>query len=192
MVAQLSTTQTKTQLTILRPVIRTLVMLLAVSAAPVERAMAQVGGWQQPSEVEVRIEPLSAIDQQFMREQRQRVEALANRLGRKLTGTTVRDLDTLQTILNRELIDREDRLTLQALGIIFGDLLAKDLRMTWIIYRDRAGRSRALKYRDEAIFLFPVTMISRRVEAQSARPVADLYQETLEDTRKQLPGSQWW
>lgn len=192
MVAQLSTTQTEKQLTITRTVIIAAVLLLLVQLACVDHALAQNGAWQQSAEIDVRIETLSAIDQQFMREQRKRVEALANALGRRLSGNPARDIDTLQTILDRGLVSREDRLSLQALGVVFGDLLAHRLGMRWVVYRDRAGRSRALQYRNEAIYLFPVTMISRRVEAQSARPIDDLYQTTLEDTRKRLPGGKWW
>ena len=191
MVAQLSTTQTETQPTILRTVINTAWLALLMQLLFVSQTSAQGSSWQHPTEVEVRIEPLSAIDQQFMDEQRNRVEALANRLGRRLSGDTERDLDTLQTIIDRDLINHEDRLSLQALGVVFGDLLASELDMHWIVYRDRAGRSRALQYRNDATYLFPVTMISRRVEAQSVRPVADLFQTTVNDTRRLLPGARW-
>ena len=40
----------------------------------------------QDTDLGVRIEPLTAIDQQFMSDQRARVEQLANRLGRNLSG----------------------------------------------------------------------------------------------------------
>jgi hypothetical protein len=63
--------------------------------------------------------------------------------------------------------------------------------MHWIVYRDRAGRSRALQYRNDATYLFPVTMISRRVEARSVRPVADLFYTTVDETRRLLPGARW-
>jgi len=191
-VAQLSTTQTKKQPTIPLSVIIAAVLAMLVQPLCSGRAAAQLSGWQQSSEVELRIEPLSAIDQQFMREQRGRVEALANRLGRRVSGQVERDLNTLQAILDRGLIGQDDRLSLQALGVIFGDLLADELDMRWVIYRDRAGRSRALQYRNESVYLFPVTMISRRVEAKSVRPVADLFQTTVNETRKQLPGARWW
>lgn len=191
MVAQLSTTQTETQPTILRTAINTAWLVLLIQLLFVSQTSAQSSSWHSPTEVEVRIEPLSAIDQQFMTEQRNRVEVLANRLGRRLSGDTERDLDTLQTIISRDLINRDDRLSLQALGVVFGDLLASELDMHWVVYRDRAGRSRALQYRNDATYLFPVTMISRRVEAQSPRPVADLFQTTVNDTRRLLPGARW-
>ena len=100
-----------------------------------------------PETVDRRIEPLSAIDQQFMAAQRADVEAWANRLGAQLTGQPDRDLVTLQRILDRGLVTADDSLQLQALGVVLGDLFAAELNMDWVVYRDRAGRSRALRYR---------------------------------------------
>ena len=96
----------------------------------------------QGADFEVLIKPLTAIDRQFMTEQRGRVAALANRLGRGLTGNVDRDLDTLQRILDDRMVPTSDTLTLQAMGLVFGDLLGDRLGMQWVVYRDRQGRSR--------------------------------------------------
>jgi hypothetical protein len=146
----------------------------------------------QGADFEVQIEPLTAIDHQFMAEQRGRVEALANRLGRGLTGNVDRDLDTLQRILDERMVPASDTLTLQAMGLVFGDLLGDRLSMQWVVYRDRQGRSRALRYRDLDVFLFPMTMISRRQEAGSDRRLRPLFDETVAETRPLLPGGKWF
>lgn len=192
MVAQLSTSEAQTQLgrfirrsTLIR-VLGLLCLLL-----PVTTVWAQGSGWQRPTAVEQRIDPLSAIDQQFMANQRRDVEALANRLGRRLTGNADRDIETLQTLLDRNFVARDDQLTLQAMGIVFGDLLGDTLDMDWVVYRDRAGRSRALRYRNSDTFLFPVTMISRRFEAGSERSLRALFDQVVADTRPRLPGANW-
>ena len=114
----------------------------------------------QVSDLQVRVAPLSAIDQQFMSDQRDRIEALANRIGRNLTGTEERDIETLQRIIDERLIASGDTVTLQAMGVILGDLLAQRLRMDWVVYSDTKGRSRALHYEGTDVFLFPVTMLS--------------------------------
>ena len=75
----------------------------------------------QDTDLGVRIEPLTAIDQQFMSDQRVRVEQLANRLGRNLSGQATRDIDTLQRLLDDGLVPSTDTLTLQAMGVVFGD-----------------------------------------------------------------------
>ena len=146
----------------------------------------------QGADFEMQVEPLTAIDRQFMTEQRGRVEALANRLGRGLTGNVDRDLDTLQRILDERMVPTSDTLTLQAMGLVFGDLLGDRLRMQWVVYRDRQGRSRALRYRDLDVFLFPMTMISRRQEAGSDRRLRPLFDETVAETRPLLPGGKWF
>ncbi len=146
----------------------------------------------QGADFKVLVEPLTAIDHQFMAEQRGRVEALANRLGRGLTGNVDRDLDTLQRILDERMVPASDTLTLQAMGLVFGDLLGDRLSMQWVVYRDGKGRSRALRYRDLDVFLFPMTMISRRQEARSDRRIRPLFDETVAETRPLLPGGKWF
>ena len=138
---------------------------------------ARAQGSFSPETVDRRIEPLSAIDQQFMAAQ--------------LTGQPDRDLVTLQRILDRGLVSTDDSLQLQALGVVLGDLFAAKLNMDWVVYRDRAGRSRALRYRESETFLFPVTMISRRWEAGHERAVEDIYYSNLERTLAKLPGANW-
>ena len=126
-----------------------------------------------------------------MNEQRKTVETLANRLGRRLSGTTTRDLETLQRVIDLRWVDSEDVQTQQALGIVFGDLLANELDLDWVIYRDRAGRSRALRYRDQDIYVFPITMLSRRLSAGAQLSVSDLFEEQLKRQRQKLPGARW-
>ena len=61
-----------------------------------------------------------------------------------------------------------------------GDLLAADLDMHWVIYEDREGRSRALRYRDGDNYLFPITMIARRREVGNQTPIVDIYQKAYD------------
>jgi len=87
----------------------------------------------QSPDFERQIEPLTNIDKQFMAEQRARVEQLANRLGRNLTGNADRDIDTLQRIIDDRLIQADDTLTQQALGIVLGDLFSQRLDMDGVV-----------------------------------------------------------
>jgi hypothetical protein len=146
----------------------------------------------QGSSLEVSVEPLTAIDQQFMEDQRARVEQLANRIGRGLTGNTDRDLGTLQRILDERMVPPTDTLTLQAMGAVFGDLLGDRLDMSWVVYQDGRGRSRALRYRSKDIYLFPMTMISRRQEGGSDRRLKPLFDQIASETRRLIPGGKWF
>jgi hypothetical protein len=73
------------------------------------------------------------------------------------------------------------------MGVIMGDLLATDLDMHWVIYEDRLGRSRALRYQQSDNYLFPMTMISRRREADNHTPVADIYHKAREIIASRQP-----
>ena len=126
---------------------------------------------------EVEIGELSYIDKTYMQQQRERVAQLSERnLGRKLNGTRDNDLDILQQLLDRKLVTGEQTLELQALGVIMGDLLASDMGLDWVIYEDKLGRSRALRYQQTDNYLFPITMISRRREVDNSETVAEIYQ----------------
>ena len=191
MVSQLSTSEAVSQPQKTRFSTKCLRRLLALFILP---ALSLCASWSvaQSPNFDVLIEPLTAIDQQFMTEQRMRVEQFANRLGRGLTGVVDRDLDTLQRILDERMVPAEDTLTLQAMGVVFGDLLGERLDMDWVVYRDSKGRSRALRYRQIDVYLFPVTMISRRQEGGSERRLKPLFDDTVRDTRPLLPGGKWF
>ena len=191
MVSQLSTSEAVSQPQKKRFSTHGLRRLLVLFTLP---ALSVCTSWSvaQNSNFDVFIESLTAIDRQFMADQRMRVERLANHLGRGLTGVADRDLDTLQRILDDRLVPAEDTLTLQAMGVVFGDLLGDHLDMDWVIYRDHKGRSRALRYRQIDVYLFPVTMISRRQEMGSERRLKPLFDDTVRDTRLLLPGGKWF
>ena len=191
MVSQLSTSEAVSQPQKKRFSTHGLRRLLVLFTLP---ALSVCTSWSvaQNPNFDVLIESLTAIDRQFMADQRMRVEGLANRLGRGLTGVADRDLDTLQRILDDRLVPAQDTLTLQAMGVVFGDLLGDHLDMDWVVYRDHKGRSRALRYRQMDVYLFPVTMISRRQEGGSARRLKPLFDDTARDTRLLLPGGKWF
>ena len=183
MVAQLSISRAVSQPQLVRQkLLHTLFFLILSSLT------ASVG-WS--SELEVQIRPLSAIDNHYMTEQRKSVEDLANRLGRRISGKTARDLETLQYIVDAKWVAADDVQTQQALGIVFGDLLANELDFDWVVYRDRAGRSRALRYRDQDIFIFPITMLSRRISAGADLSVSMLFDEQVRKQTQRLPGARW-
>ena len=134
---------------------------------------------------------LSNMDLQFMAEQRQSLQDLAAiNLGRQFSGDKARDLDLLQTLLDRQLVRADQVRELQAMGVIMGDRLAADLDMHWVIYEDAEGRSRALRYENSDYYLFPITMIARRREVGNQTSVQEIYQKAydiISESRPALP-----
>ncbi len=128
-----------------------------------------------------RIEDLTYLDRQFMEQQRAQLEDLCRReFGRGFSGQRDDDLALLQQLLDKRLVRGDQTQELQAMGLVMGDLLAKDLDMHWVVYEDQLGRSRALRYKDSDNYLFPMTMISRRREVGNDTSVADIYKKAYD------------
>jgi hypothetical protein len=124
----------------------------------------------------VRIGELSYLDLQYMAQQRETLSELVERnLGRQFNGSRDNDLELLQLLLDRRLVRPDQTQELQAMGVIMGDL-----HMHWVVYEDSLGRSRALRYRETDNYLFPMTMISRRREADNRTPVEEIYQKAYD------------
>lgn len=145
------------------------------------------------AEITTRIGELSPLDRQYMAQQRELLEDITLRhLGRGFSGDRDRDIELLQALLDKRLVQPTQTRELQAMGLILGEHLARDLDMHWVIYEDQEGRSRALRYGATDAYLFPMTMISRRVEAGSTTPVKDIYQKAydiIDAIRPPLPFS---
>ena len=139
---------------------------------------ASSGSLAQPTP---RMGELSSVDLEFMAQQRTLLRDLAAaRLGRQFNGDQERDLDLLQSLLDKQLVRPDQTRELQAMGVIMGDLLSAEFDLHWVIYEDREGRSRALRYRESDNVIFPITMISRRREVGNQTSVADIYQKAAD------------
>lgn len=137
---------------------------------------------------EVIISEPSYLDRQYMRQQRELLSDLvARNYGARFSNQKARDLALLQRLLDDQLVRNHQTRELQAMGIIMGDLLAAELGLHWVIYEDRIGRSRALRYRDTDNYLFPATMISRRREADNRALVADIYEKAVDSITSVIP-----
>ncbi|MEP4484084.1 MAG: DUF3806 domain-containing protein [Halioglobus sp.] len=140
------------------------------------------------AQAEPEITELTYLDRGFMQQQRELINDIAaTNLGRQFSGEKVRDLDLLQALLDRGLVKPDQTRELQAMGLILGDLLAEELGLDWVIYEDPVGRSRALRYADTDNYLFPMTMIARRLEADSYTPVVAIYDKAYQSIYKIQP-----
>ena len=130
------------------------------------------------SEEKTQIRPLEPSDRQQMARQRELVGELARRhVGTPLSGGSLEDLRVLQDILDQRLLGADQVYELQALGVVLGDVMAEQLSLSWVVVDDELGRSRALRYRTSPNLLFPVTMISRRLQFEERFSVLELYED---------------
>ena len=158
----------------------TILYLLASLLAPAASAQLE--------QEEVRVYSLTRIDRDFMEEQRDSVDQLARiHLGRQVRGDKANDLEVLQQLLDEDLVGPDQTVLLQGMGVVLGDLLSEELGMPWVVYEDRLGRSRALRAGTSDHYLFPVTMISRRVEAGAPVDVDAIYDKAVSLIEPHLP-----
>lgn len=100
-----------------------------------------------------------------LREQRAIVEGcLDDDDWRKNDETPSGKLGTLRAVLDAGVFDRAQTYELQCLGIVLGDALVQELAMEWVMVTDEYGRDPAVRLPGTSILLFPLTMISKRVE----------------------------
>ena len=91
-------------------------------------------------------------------------ELIQRKLGILSINGTKSDLTAMQSLINRRMVRLDDVIVLQNLGVLFGDVLAREFNMIWVIYEDDLGPSKALRWRKTDNFLFPVTMLSKRAK----------------------------
>lgn len=122
------------------------------------------------------VEQLGATDERKSQGQRDLVEALTRRhVGIAPSGGGLGDLQLLQKILDQGVLKKDQSFDLQALGVTLGDVMAKQLGLKWVVVNDEYGRTRALQFGTNEDVFFPITMISRRYEAEIFVDVEALY-----------------
>ena len=109
-----------------------------------------------------------------------------------------RDLEIIQRILDNRILEETQTYELQCLGLVFGDVLARRAGLHWATVEDAYGRDPALQYADTSLILFPLTMISKRVEDGQRVDVAELLGRLekevaeLKDKVSATLGKPWW
>lgn len=135
----------------------------------------------------IKVEPLKWVDEGFLARKRQVVEDI----GRGEFGTRVRkdksDLRLINRIIQKELVNQTQRNEQQALGVVFGDVLVKELNLHWRVYLDEAGKSRAVCIPNSKHCIFPVTMISKRMGYGRKPDAYELFEKAKSHLDPHLP-----
>lgn len=101
----------------------------------------------------------------------------------RLKGSKEHDLRLLQQVIDRGALKPHQKRELQALGSVLGELLAKEFRLPWEVYSDQLGRSRGLRIDNTRQVIFPLTMISRRIEADANADINRIYAKAVDIIR---------
>jgi hypothetical protein len=103
----------------------------------------------------------------------------------RATETPVGKAWLISEILQRNFVQPDETSKLMALGVLFGDALAQEIpSLSWKAVTDQFGRSPALVYGDTSVTLFPVTMISRRIERGESFDAVELFAATCAEVRQ--------
>jgi hypothetical protein len=129
--------------------------------------------------VEQRITALNESDQKRLRDQRAVVERyLGSEDSKEKYRTAAGKLGTVRAFLQGEVFKPDQKYELQCLGIVLGDVFVQDMGMEWIMVEDEYGRDPAVRLPNTTIILYPMTMISKRIERGEKIDVFELYNGT--------------
>jgi len=130
---------------------------------------------------------LSKEDNKRLEQQRAVIAAAAQRrYGTMGLTRTTRDLPILQKLIDDRVFHKSQTYELQSLGVAFGDVLASELPLRWVMVTDEFGTDPTLRLKQTTIQINALTMISKRVERDEPVSVQGL----LDKTREQLAANE--
>jgi len=132
---------------------------------------------------------LSREDSARLDQQRTVVAAAVNRrYGTTALTKTKQDLPILQRLIDEGVFDKSQTYELQSLGVAFGDVLASELPLRWVIVTDEFGTDPTLRFKQTTVQINALTMISKRVERGEPVNLSSLLRVTHEQLAR-APGN---
>jgi hypothetical protein len=102
-------------------------------------------------------------------------QVIEQALDEDLDGTQ-NDLALMQRVLDQGVVEPEATYTLQAFGLAFGRVFLNEFPdYDWWMVEDEHGRDPAIRYKESSLLIFPMTMISKRVEDGEPFDLAELF-----------------
>jgi Domain of unknown function (DUF3806) len=127
---------------------------------------------------EPKFSEMSDGESERLDQQRALVAAAAKRrYGTAALSRTKGDLPILQRLINDKVFKKSQTYELQSLGVVFGDVLASELPLRWVMITDKYGTDPTLRFENTSININPLTMISKRVERDEPVDVFSLVQK---------------
>ena len=88
---------------------------------------------------------------------------------------TSNKLRVIVTILKNKWVKPSETVKLQCLGVAFGDALAETVGLDWVTFSLDGDEWPGLRFEETSLFIHPLTMISKRVEAGEDADVVELF-----------------
>jgi hypothetical protein len=106
---------------------------------------------------------------------------LQSRYGKVSLTKSKTDLALLQKLVDDGVPSKSETYKLQSLGLVLGEVFAKELELHWVIVEDEYGRDLALQYEKSSMIVFPLTMISKRIEKGEKPKLSSLFEMIQEE-----------
>lgn len=74
------------------------------------------------------------------------------------------DIPTLHSLLDGGPYTSDASAELAVFGTVYGDVLAQEIGLHWVVITDDIGSDYALQFQDKKVFVFPRSMLLKRVE----------------------------
>ena len=84
-------------------------------------------------------------------------------------------LEVIQIVIDRKMISKDEQDKLHAIGVAFGDYMALQYNLEWVVVKDAYGVSPVLKPPTNDVAISAMTMIAKRVEDGETVNVTALY-----------------
>jgi len=125
--------------------------------------------------MEINVTALTADDEVRLKQQRAMIERHLAPAAIPKYATAAGKLGLLHALIEANLFSPQQTYPLQCMGVVLGDVFVQELGMQWVIVQDTHGRDPAVRLGDTPIILFPLTMISKRVERGETIDVFELF-----------------
>jgi hypothetical protein len=86
------------------------------------------------------------------------------------------DLHWLQRLVDDKVVGPDQTYELQCLGASLGQVFVAETPLKWVVFEDEFGRDLALQHPKTSWIVFPMTMISKRVEDGEDIDIVQIYQ----------------
>lgn len=130
---------------------------------------------------EPKFSELSHEDSERLDQQRALVAAAAKqRYGTAALSRTKSDLPILQRLIDDKIFKKSQTYELQSIGVVFGDVLASELPLRWVMITDEYGSDPTLRFKNTSVNITALTMISKRVERGEPVDVFSLLEKNRE------------
>jgi uncharacterized protein DUF3806 len=166
----------------LEATIRAVTIIMLLTSAVTSRRLEGVMG-EPNQKSEPRFTGLSSEDIAQLDKQRALVAATAKqKYGTPSLTKTKSDLAVLQRLLDDQVFNKSQTYELQSMGVAFGDVLANEFPLRWVMVTDEYGTDPTLRYKKMVLQINALTMISKRIERNERVNLRQL----LEITGQQL------